>query len=167
MRSRSFPFCCRQQLTLYPAHQLLVRQLLLLVVYHWELVCLQLVFLQLCRLTHQICQLNHLPAFRIVLYRLPAHLTQLIHRLVVNLREEFFRTQRLVTYLFDSLQILRQISLQFPKICLYFLDKLVEKHLHDSKIIFELLHNFISDVIVDKKFVLLLSESFTVDLSLL
>ena len=52
------------------------------------------------------------------------------------------------------------------KVGFYFFDKLIEEHLHDGEIIFELVHDLVSDVVIDKQFVLFFGEGLAVDLSL-
>jgi hypothetical protein len=150
------------QLPLDPADQLLICQLLLLVVDHAELVCLQLVLLQLRGLRHQVGQLDGLSTLGVVLDALPAHLSELVNGLIVDLSKQFLGAQRLVTNLLDPFKIVGQIALVFPKIIFNFLDQLIKEHLHHRKIILELLHYLVSDVIVHKQFVLLLSEGLTV-----
>lgn len=154
-------------LALNPTQQFLVGQLLLLIVNHREFVGLQLVLLQLGRLRNQIGQLHHLAALGVGLQGLAADLRQLVNGLIVDLRKEFLGTQRLVAYLLDPFQIFRQIPLHLGEIILHLLHQLIKKHLHDSKIVFEFLHDLIPDIIIHKQFVLLLGKGLAVDLPLL
>ena len=149
------------------AHEFLIGQFLLLVVYHRKLVCFQLVLLEFDCLTHQVGQLNHIPALGIVFDGLPAHPRQLIDGFVVYLSEKLFGTQGLVANLFDAFKVLRNLTLQLPQVGLYFLDQLVEKHLHNREIVLEFLHNFVPDIIIHKQLVLLLSKSLTINFTLL
>jgi hypothetical protein len=55
----------------------------------------------------------------------------------------------------------------FAEVHLYFFDELIKEHLHDCEIIFKFLHYFISHIIVDEQFVLLLGEGLAVYLALL
>jgi len=63
--------------------------------------------------------------------------------------------------------MLREFSLVLAKIDLHFFDQLIKEHLHYSKIILKFLHDLVSNVVVDEKFVLFLGEGFTVDFALL
>ena len=149
------------------AHEFLIGQFLLLVIYHRKLVCFQLVLLEFDSLTHQVCQLNHIPALRIVFDGFPADPRQLVDSLIVYLGEELFGTQGLIANLFDAFEVLRNLAFQFPQIGLYFLDQLIEKHLHNREIILKFLHNFVPDIIIHKQLVLLLGKSLTINFTLL
>ena len=81
--------------------------------------------------------------------------------------EEVLGTQALVAYLFDTFEVLGQLSLVLTQVVLYLFDQLVKEHFHNGKVIFELLHDLIPDVVIDKQLVLLLSKGLTVDLALL
>ena len=153
--------------SLDPAHEFLIGQFLFLVVDHRKLVGLQLVLLEFDCLTNQVGQLNYIPALGIIFDSLPAYPRQLVDGLIVDLGEKLFGTEGLVTNLFDALEVLRNLTLQFPQVGLYFLDQFVKKHLHNSEIVLKLLHNFVSDIIINKQLVLLLSKSLTINFALL
>ena len=82
------------------------------------------------------------------------------------MREEVLGTQTLVAYLFDTFEVLGQLSLVLTQVVLYLFNQLVKEHFHNGKVIFELLHDLIPDVVIDKQLVLILSKSMTVDLAL-
>ena len=81
--------------------------------------------------------------------------------------EEFFGAEGLVAYFFYSFEVLGEVAFVFAEVGFYLFDQLVEEHFHDGKVIFELLHDFIPDIVVDEQFVLFLAEGFGVDFSLL
>lgn len=150
-------FCIRsivEELPLDAVDEFFVGEFFLLVVDHAKLIGFEFVLLELHGLAHQVAQLDHVAAFRVVLDCLPADLGELVDGLVVDLGEEFARAEGLIADLLDALEDFREFSFVLAEIGFYFLDQLVEEHLHDSEIVLELLHDLVSDIAVDEQFVL-------------
>ena len=111
--------------------------------------------------------MDHLAALRVLPNGLLAHLVQLVNGLVEDLREELLGTETLVANLLYPLVVFRQFPLYFGEVGLYLFDEFVEEHLHDGEVVFELVHDFVADVIVAEELVLVLSEGLAVDYALL
>ena len=94
--------------------------------------------------------MDQLPAILVFGHCAFTNFVELVNRLGVNLAEELFGTKILITDLFDPAQAFRERAFVLSNISLDFLHQLVKEHLHDSEIVFKLLHDFLSKGTVHK-----------------
>lgn len=110
--------------------------------------------------------MNNITALGVCLQRFSAYFSEFIDGFIVDLREEFFGAKRLVADLLDPFEVFREFSYVLSEKGLHFFDELIEEHFHDSEIVFELVHDLITNVVIDEQLVLLFGEGFAIDLSL-
>jgi len=110
--------------------------------------------------------LNNITALGVCLQCFSAYFSQLIDGFIVDLREEFFVAKRLVADLLDSFQVFRELSFVLSEIGFHFFDELIEEHFHHCEIVFELVHDLITNVVIHKQLVLFFGEGFAIDFSL-